>query len=196
MQLGILVWEHDVTKIRRFQIMDVNKHSPNLQNEEGQAIFELLVFLPVFLFLFVVIYNIGNSLNISINQQKASRRYFYYLQKGNSFLPRMNILQEWKNRGFKYSGLDMIGYRDYTDGETPVAPCFKFPSFLTGETDETCDEPSEGEGETNFIRIMTVYGICGETFRLSDQGHWLREYSNGEGIQNRRSSSTSCSLTF
>ena len=55
--------------------------------EEGQAIFELLVFLPVFLFLFVVIYNIGNSINISINQQKATRRYFYYIQKGNSFLP-------------------------------------------------------------------------------------------------------------
>ena len=161
--------------------------------EEGQAIFELLVFLPVFLFLFVVIYNIGNSINISINQQKATRRYFYYIQKGNSFLPSYSLLTEWKNRGFTYSGITMMGYQNDQISDQPLAPCFKFPTFLTGATDEVCEDKIEDQ-QSNFIKIMTAYGICGETFRLTDDGFWNSEFSNGQGIQNRRSSNTSCML--
>lgn len=164
-----------------------------INEEEGQAVFELLVFLPIFLFLFVVVYNIGNSINLSINQQKATRRYFYYSQRGNSFLPRMIILQQLKEH-VTYTGVAMMGYRDYLKGETPVAHCFKFPSFLTGETDETCEAPNEGERQSSFIRIMTAYGVCGETYRLSEN-KWLHEYSNGSSIQNKRISETSCTLS-
>ena len=177
--------------------MAVNRRSPFkniVKNDEGQAIFELLVFLPIFLFLFVIIYNIGNSINISINQQKVTRRYFYYVQKGNSFLPRLSILDQWKSRGIKYSGLAMMGFRDYTEGETPVAPCIKFPPFLSGETDETCVAPNIGEQSTSFIRVMTVYGICGETFQLNNNGLWESLHSNGDSIQNRRASETSCAI--
>jgi len=167
------------------------------KDQKGQAVLELLVFLPVFLFLFVIIYNIGNSINVAINQQKVTRRYFYYIQKGNSFLPGNNILRQWKD-SFRlgYSGLAMTGYRDAFIDDNPLAPCFKFPTFLSGSTDETCEEPSEEEGETSFIRIMTGYGVCGETFRLSDEGFWTHEHSNGEGVQNKRSDTTSCSLTY
>ncbi len=165
------------------------------KNEEGQAVFELLVFLPVFLFLFVIVYNIGNSINIAINQQKVTRRYFYYAQRGNSFLPRMSILQEWKNGGkITYSGLAMMGYRDYLVGDSPVSYCFQFPGFMSGATDETCEEPITGERQTSFIRIMSAYGLCGETYRLSNN-MWIHEHSNGSSIQNKRISETSCSIS-
>ncbi len=165
----------------------------SVADEEGQAIFELLVFLPVFLFLFVVIYNIGNSINISINQQKATRRYFYYIQKGNSFLPSNSLLTQWKSKGFTYAGLTMMGFQNDQIADQPIAPCFKFPTFLSGATDEVCEDKMEDQ-QSNFIKIMTAYGICGETFRLTDEGFWNSEFSNGQGIQNRRSSNTSCML--
>ncbi len=174
--------------------MDVNQNKNILKNEEGQAIFELLVFLPIFLFLFVIVYNIGNSLNVSINQQKVTRRYFYFIQKGNSFLPAASLLREWKGKGFTYAGIGMMGFRDFSDGEYPVAPCVKFPSYLTGETDETCEDPTEGEKATSFLRIATAYGICGESFRLDANGFWHPEYSDGESIDTTRTKNTTCSL--
>ncbi len=174
-------------------VANKRKYRDVIKTEEGQAVFELLVFLPVFLFLFVIVYNIGNSINLAINQQKATRRYFYYAQRGNSFLPRMTILQQLKGR-VTYTGIAMMGYRDYLQGEVPVAHCIKFPGFLTGETDETCETPTEGESSTSFIRIMTAYGVCGETYRLSNN-RWLHEFSDGSSIQNKRISETSCTIS-
>jgi hypothetical protein len=46
-------------------------------NQEGQAVFELLIFLPFLLFLYTIYYTAGNAINGSINQQKAVRGYFY-----------------------------------------------------------------------------------------------------------------------
>ena len=172
---------------------NLEKTNNFVEDDQGQAIFELLVFLPVFLFLFVVIYNIGNSINISINQQKVTRRYFYYIQKGNSFLPSNSLLAQWKDKGFTYAGLTMMGFQNDQISEQPVAPCFKFLNFLTGATDEVCEDKMEDQ-QSNFIKIMTAYGICGETYRLTDDGFWNSEFSNGQGIQNRRSSNTSCML--
>lgn len=194
--------------IQQWQIMAVEKKEkltkkrfemsskyPKYKEEEGQAIFELLVFLPIFLFLFIVVYTIGNSINVAINQEKVTRRYFYYMQRGNSFLPRMTILNKWKGLGkVTYSGISMMGYRDKLAGPTPVAYCFKFPSLLSGQTSETCEEPTLGEAQTSFVRIRTAYGVCGESYRLSGNT-WIREYSNGSGIQNKRASETSCTIS-
>lgn len=164
-------------------------------DEQGQAIFELMVFLPIFLFLFVVVYTIGNSINLSINQEKATRRYFYYAQRGNSFLPRMKILNQWKTKGVTYSGIAMMGYRNtLAGGRTPISYCLKLPSLLSGQTDETCEEPTKGEKQTSFVRIWTAYGVCGETYRLQNGQVWTREYSNGTS-QNKRISETSCSIS-
>ncbi len=164
-------------------------------DEDGQAIFEVLVFLPLLIFLYTIIYNVGNAINISINQQKVTRRYFYYLSKGNSFLPSQDDLQEYSSGNLRV-GMSMIGFRAKTGGGgasgNSVAPCFRFNSFLTGSSSETCDEGTTGERSTSFVRIFTAYGICGDTYSMID-GHWVSMFEPGDGSPDPRSNSTNCS---
>jgi len=166
------------------------------KDQEGQAIFEVLVFLPLLIFLYTILFNVGNSINVSINQQKVTRRYFYYLIKGNSYLPSQADLQSFKD-GYVSVGMSVIGFKDKTDGGaatgSPLAPCFKFNSFLTGSTDETCEEATEEERATSFIRVFTAYGICGETYSLQN-GHWLALYGQQDGIRDPKSDPRNCSL--
>ena len=61
-------------------IMDAKK----LLNNEGQAIFETMLFVPVLLFFVAYIVRVGSAINSSINQQTVTRSYTYYLLKGNS----------------------------------------------------------------------------------------------------------------
>lgn len=167
-------------------IMAVKK---KLNNEEGQAIFEILVFLPIFLFFYTIIFNVGSAINVSINQQKVTRRYFYFLNKGNSFLPGTLDLETWGS--MSYTGLSMLGYRDYAESDQPIAPCFEFSNFMTGDSGETCDTPLSGESKTNFIKIMTAYGICGESFFQSN-GHWIVSNSTADDQIPRKNTSMSC----
>lgn len=174
-------------------IMAVKKKK-TLKNEEGQAIFEILVFLPIFLFFYTIIFNVGSAINVSINQQKATRRYYYFLNKGNSFMPGTFDLNVWRGEGLAYTGLSMLGYRDTEESEKPVAPCFEFSNFMTGDSGETCLEPLSGEAKTNFIKIMTAYGICGESFTLND-GHWISTYYD-TGATQRRNLNTTCMIGY
>ena len=72
--------------------------------EEGQALFEFVVFLPFLLFILVLMFTLGNAINGSINQQKAARRYFFYLNKGNSTLPNASNLRRICRRGAGVGG--------------------------------------------------------------------------------------------
>ena len=60
-------------------IMAVSKIK--LLDNKGQAVFETMMFLPVLLFFVVYMTRTGNAINASINQQKATRGYTYYLLK-------------------------------------------------------------------------------------------------------------------
>ena len=176
--------------------MAARKWKTKLNNEDGQAIFEVLIFLPLLIFLYTILYNVGNSINVSINQQKVTRRYFYYLIKGNSFLPSQDDLQAFR-AGYQRVGMSVIGYKDKSEGGAgngvPIAPCFKFNSFLTGTTDETCDEAKSGERLTSFIRVFTAYGICGETYSIQN-GHWLAIYEQGNGEADPKSNPANCAV--
>ena len=146
--------------------------------EEGQALFELIIFLPLLLVLFAYFVSIGNSINASINQQKAVRGYFYYLLKGNSRAPIVKDLDYIKGKNF---GMAVLGWRESVRGETPVSPCFKLVSFF-GEVNpgETCEEPDVGGGISQFIRVFTAYGVCSENY----------EKRSGNGFQEIRRSIT------
>lgn len=147
-----------------------SKNKITVENEEGQAVFELILFMPFFIFFTTVMFTVGNAINASINQQKVTRRYFYYLAKGNSRIPDIEDLQRWNDGGLSAVGMSGLGWRERQEGGAngnPVANCYKFNTIFANDYDEDCEEPDVNEGKTQFIRIYTYYGICGLNYRSS-----------------------------
>ncbi len=166
------------------------------EDESGQAIFELLIFMPILIFFYTIIFNVGNSINVSINQQKVTRRYFYHLTKQNSFVPNNRVLENFK-AGFTRAGIAMVGFADRLDGGgtgSPIGPCFKFNSFFASDNGETCEDPTSGERQTSFVRVYTAYGVCGESYSL--QGNrWFVFNSSGPGVPDPKSKYLACSVS-
>lgn len=173
------------------------KEKKNICNEEGQAIFELLIFMPILIFFYTIIFNVGNSINVAINQQKVTRRYFYDLAKGNSYIPSNLVLDRFKS-GFTRAGISMVGFADRLDGGgggsgEPIAPCFKFNTFFTGNNGEECEAPTSGERQTSFVRVFTAYGVCGENYSLQGS-RWFVFNASGPGNPDPKSKYLSCSV--
>ena len=151
-----------------------NKLKELLSNEKGQAIFELVIFIPFLVFLYSIYYTIGNSISGSINQQKAVRGYFYALVRGNSYVNSFNDLKELSTGdGVKRIGFNAIGWREKSDGagKLAFAPCFKFSSILKNNTTEECDDAiREDEGKSRLIRVFTFYGVCGPVYTANSNG--------------------------
>lgn len=171
-----------------------------LENENGQAIFELLVFMPILISFYLVIANVGDAINASINQNKVTRRYYYNLIKGNSYIPRSERLTAYKNGGsVQTAGMSAIGFAESLSGAgsgSPIAPCFRFNSMLTGDSSQECDEAVE-ERSTALIKVFTAYGICGETFELVNTptgGQWQPAFSRGGGEPDHKSKFEACGL--
>lgn len=157
-------------------MLKVTKNRIIIENQEGQAVFELILFMPFFIFFITIMFTVGNAINSSINQQKVTRRYFYYLSKGNSRVPAMEDLQLWNNSGLNSVGMAGLGWRERQEGGAtgnPVANCYKFNTLFSNEYDEECDEPDVNEGATQFIRVFTYYGICGMSYRSSPSSNQL-----------------------
>lgn len=164
--------------------MDVN----NLKkySQEGQAIFEMLVFFPFLILLFTLIVTIGNSINGSINQQKATRAYFHYSHAGDSMgTPLRDVLQLNEN-GVQSVGFYAFGWKEKDINEEAIATCYKLNSTLSRSGNETCEEPVEGETKTEFIRVFTAYGYCaglmtkfaGDSFNLSNEAGGVEACTN------------------
>ena len=140
--------------------------------DKGQALFEFIVFLPLVLVLCGVLLVTGNAINASINQQKATRSYFYLINQHNSRLPNNRNLDGFKANGIANVGHFSIGWaREVMNGEIPETTCFKF-NALYGDIkpDETCEEPDVEENSTSYIRPATAYGVCSETYSLNLDG--------------------------
>ena len=138
-----------------------------LKNQKGQAIFELLIFIPFLIFLYSIYYTVGNSISASINQQKAVRGYFYSLIKGNSYLNTFKDLEDFSNGGIKTVGFSAVGWREseLTGKKASIAPCFKFSSLLKNNSSEECESGERPEEQSSrFIRIFTFYGVCGPVY--------------------------------
>ena len=57
-------------------------------NQTGQALIELIIFLPLMFMFYSMISGFANAINASINQQKVARAYFYYKVQNNSTIPK------------------------------------------------------------------------------------------------------------
>lgn len=144
-----------------------------LGNEDGQALFEFVVFLPLVLVLSGLLIVTGNSINASINQQKATRGYFYFYIQNNSRLPNKKDLENWHGSiGLNNIGHFSLGWSEkLASGSTPFTTCFKYNALFGDiKDDETCDEPDLEEAATSYIRPATAYGVCSESYSSSIDG--------------------------
>lgn len=154
-------------------MITVNKMKTNFSkkflNQKGQALFEMILFLPFLLFLYTIYYTAGNSISGSINQQKAVRGYFYGIVKGNSYIVSLSELKEFSKGGLKRVGFNSVGWKERFEGKESIAPCFKFSSLLKNGSTEECEgKEREEEGSSRFIRLFTYYGVCGPNYIESD----------------------------
>ena len=115
-----------------------------------------------------LIISISASINGGINQQKALRGYYYNVLKGNSIIESNFDIESLS--GMEIIGFFALGYSDYRDGPIPFAPCYGLHMFGTKDG-ESCKNANTGDGDTEFIRVMNMYGICGATFRKTPQGY-------------------------
>lgn len=136
-----------------------------MKKDSGQALIELIIFLPLMITLYSVIGGFASSINGSINQQKVTRAYFYYRIQNNSTIPgpKAGPIDSWQQFGMFY-----IGWKDYfkggdESGGQPVMPCYKISIPFKDNPGDNCEEKYEQE-RTLWVRVGTVYGICGATY--------------------------------
>ena len=155
------------------------------QNQKGQALIELIIFLPLMFMFYSMISGFANAINGSINQQKIARSYFYYRTQGNSMIPKPDADRTYMN--WKSFGMFYIGWKDrFTSGSDesgkPLAPCYKLSIPLAPGTTDNCEEKYTTKS-TMFIRVQTVYGICGASYVRSDAFVSLVPDYNGGSFQ-------------
>jgi hypothetical protein len=132
-----------------------------IRSQHGQALIELIVFLPLMITLYSVIGGFANSINGSINQQKITRAYFYYRIQNNSTIPgtRSGDFSSWSKFGMFY-----IGWKDkFENGDQPIMPCYKISIPMRNDPSDECTQ-AYSDNKTLWIRVGTVYGICGATY--------------------------------
>lgn len=153
----------------------------NKQN--GQALIELIVFLPLMFMIYSLIGGFASAINGSINQQKVTRAYFYYRIQNNSLVPAPDypdqIYKSWRQFGMTF-----IGWKfKFTGSDSPAMPCYKISLPLSAKAKDSCDEPYSTES-SQYIRVGTVYGICGATFANVGAGVvWLPNISGNNYVQ-------------
>ena len=120
-------------------IMDVKKI---LKSEEGQSIVETMLFLPIFVYFIVFLTKAGSAINTSINQQKSTRAYTYYLLKGNSNGFRQTDLGG-NIQDFNLVSSFILGFRERSGsgGQTSFATCHSIPNLPWLEVSgQECDD--------------------------------------------------------
>jgi hypothetical protein len=136
------------------------------KHEQGQALIELIIFLPLMFMLYAVIAGFANAINGSINQQKITRAYFYYRLQNNSTIPKPDPDQSWQN--WQKFGMFFIGWKERFQNQSPLAPCYKISLPLQAASGDNCEE-KYSNSTTQYIRVGTVYGICGATYGVLAQ---------------------------
>ena len=137
-------------------------------NQKGQALIELIIFLPLMFMFYSMISGFANAINGSINQQKIARAYFYYKVQNNSTIPKpTSPYENWKNFGMYF-----IGWADYLESGgdesgRPVAPCYRLTVPLAANAEDKC-ETKYTTRTTQYIRVQTVYGVCGASYEKHD----------------------------
>jgi len=130
-------------------------------NEKGQALIELIIFLPMMFMLYSMISGFANAIYGSINQQKVTRGYFYYRVQNNSTIPKPD--EEKTYQAWQQFGMFFIGWKEYFVGNSPVQPCYKISVPMKPADADKCEDKYSKQ-TSQFIRVGTAYGICGATF--------------------------------
>ena len=145
-----------------------------LKSKSGQALIEFMLFVPFMLTLYSAVLTLATSINGSINQQKVVRGYFYARVKHNSTVPVPQNIAALS--GISQVGMVQLGWRERSDNDNALAPCYRIKTFLGNALDEECEERS---GDSTFlIRVKTAYGICGTTFVVTPGGGGTRYSTN------------------
>lgn len=134
----------------------------NDNGQSGQALIELIIFLPLMFMLYSLVSGFANAINGSINQQKFTRSYFYFRLQNNSTIitpDKEGTHQNWKKFGMTFLGWTKF----YRNGDSPVMPCYRISIPLKAAATDKCDE-KYSQTTSQFIRVGTVYGLCGATF--------------------------------
>jgi hypothetical protein len=137
--------------------------------ERGQALIEFIIFLPLIVTLYSVISGFANSINGSINQQKVARAYFYNRIQNNSTIPGPKLVSE-SFAGWSLFSVFFIGWKDYFEpgSSSPVMSCYKVNIPLkNGQAEDKCAEEYT-QARTLWVRVGTVYGVCGGTYFQSN----------------------------
>ena len=136
------------------------RKKPN--HESGQALIELIIFLPLMLTLYYLISGFANAINGSINQQKITRAYLYYRVQNNSTIPKPDGSNSFM--GWSRFGMFFVGWKEkFENGTSPVMPCYRVSVPLKEAAKDVCNEEYSDES-SQFIRVGTVYGLCGATY--------------------------------
>ena len=138
-------------------------------NQKGQALIELIIFLPLMFMFYSMISGFANAINGSINQQKITRAYFYYRVQNNPTIPKPDgAWEKWSTFGMFYIGWkDMFTSGDDEAGGQPLAACYKLSIPLAAAGNDSCAEKYTTPS-TQYIRVQTVYGVCGTTYFRQD----------------------------
>jgi hypothetical protein len=152
-----------------------------LIKDEGQAIFELILFMPFLVYFVTLLFTAGNSINGSINQQKATRGYFFHLLKGNSALPVRDDLIRLSGSGVTSASASSLGWREKRDGEISFGTCYKF-STLYSTSEELCDEKAVEPSTTIFVKPFTFFGLCSGTYIMQADGEFLLDQSAAANV--------------
>lgn len=150
------------------------------KNQKGQALIELIVFLPLMFTLYSMISGFASAINGSINQQKATRAYFYYRVQNNPYVPKPDEGDTHLN--WAEFGMFFVGWMDEMQSDNPVSPCYRVSVPMANNTPEQCGQ-AYSRTTTQFIRVGTAYGICGATFARapagSGHGVYILPHANG-----------------
>lgn len=132
-------------------------------DQRGQALIELIIFLPLIFTLYGLIGGFANAINGSINQQKITRSYFYFRAQNSSTMPKPSGLENYQT--LKRYGMFFIGWSNtpVEGSSNPEAPCYQISFPVEGAASDKC-ENTYNKATTQFIRVGTVYGTCGNTY--------------------------------
>lgn len=137
--------------------------------QRGQALVEFIIFLPFMLMMYTVVVVLGDAINGSINQQKATRGYFYHRNQNSAQVVRPRIGTNSNFTTWKSFGHHFVGWSDYIVEPSPYLPCYRLNLPFAADTGDACDRPYT-KTTTQFIRVGTIYGICGATFQQDPSG--------------------------
>lgn len=149
-------------------------------SEDGQALIELIILLPILVMLFGFLVNVGNSINLGINQQKVTRGYFYVYLRNNSMFPLNDTFySDSPALSWQQFSMSFIGWREMFKPGTllPRLACvrLKIPYLPSQET--SCE--SYKTEQTEFVRIGSVYGLCGATYtKAANLSEFFRGVAN------------------